>query len=49
MAGSLEQAMAAMQGKKIDLGEITFKLLEGNYVYCKLKKLNFDNKDGSNF
>lgn len=42
MAGSVEQVMSMMQNKKQDLSEITMKILEGCYMYSKLKKLNFD-------
>lgn len=42
MAGSVEQVMSMMQNKKHDLTEITMRLLEGCYMYSKLKKLNFD-------
>jgi hypothetical protein len=42
MAGSVEQVLSMMHNKKHDLGEITLRLLEGCYVYTKMKKLHFD-------
>lgn len=42
MAGSVEQVMSMLQNKKQDLAEVALRVLEGCYMYSKLKKLNFD-------
>lgn len=42
MASSVEQVISMMHNKKHDLVEICMRLLEGCYMYSKLKKIYFD-------
>lgn len=42
MAGSVEQLISMVHNKKNDLSEVTLRLLDGSFIYIKLKKLAFD-------